>query len=223
MSMEVNQQKINEIVLNELNGQNDWHELSLLPFSQEQLYKFKDQIQWEIALKINNENITEKLIDKLLDENSILYTDERKKYINRKISKMLSKRVFDYNLIKKHIKKLGLSNVLDNNKLKISQVAELINNKPEVGMGATISAGSDCYPYTIIDVNKTGTKIKVQRDNYEPAEGYDYYDNQVYNYSSNPNGCIYEVSLRKDGKWKIVNGTSNVRIGHRSHYSDPSF
>jgi hypothetical protein len=39
--------------------------------------------------------------------------------------------------------------------------AKLIPITPEVGMGATGGAGSDCYPYTIVSVSKDGKKIEV--------------------------------------------------------------
>lgn len=97
---------------------------------------------------------------------------------------------------------------------------------PVVGMGATYYIGSDRYPYTIIAVNKTGKTICVQRDKATPAEGYDYYSKQVYNYTPNLLGDIEVYTLRKNGRFYRQGETSKygcLVIGKRNQYQDPSF
>jgi len=95
--------------------------------------------------------------------------------------------------------------------------------EPEVGMGATLSIGSDCYPATIIETNKTKTKIIIQQDLQEIDEGYDYYSNQVYKFIRNPDGEKRTFTLRKNGYWMEMNGRQILSIGHKRAYQDPSF
>lgn len=99
--------------------------------------------------------------------------------------------------------------------------------KPEVGMGATQGVGSDAYPYTIIEVSPNGKTIKVQSDKHTPAEGYDYYSNQVYNYHQNPNGEIITYTLRKNGRYHAqgepIRGGRALVVGRRCYKHDPHF
>ncbi len=99
---------------------------------------------------------------------------------------------------------------------------------PEIGMGATSGYGADCYPHTIIAISKSGKEITVQADLHHPiAEGFDYYSNQKYTYTPDPNGSTRVYTLRKNGRW-ILKGESlknggRLGIGHRRYYQDPSF
>ena len=99
---------------------------------------------------------------------------------------------------------------------------------PQVGMGATSGFGSDCYPYTIIEVSKDGKKVKVQSDAHAPVkEGFDFYANQQYDYTANPNGSVMEFRLRKNGSYvrqgDPMRGGQRLSIGNRRYYRDPSF
>ena len=101
---------------------------------------------------------------------------------------------------------------------------------PEVGMGATAGAGSDCYPYTIHRVDLTGKvkKMWVSNDNHTPTEKHEYYGNQDYTYSNDneKNPEAWELcTLRKDGYWHFGTTKSGQRIypGTRRYYQDPSF
>lgn len=98
---------------------------------------------------------------------------------------------------------------------------------PTLGMGATIGIGSDCYPATVIEVSANGKTIKVQRDNYTPSAGYDYFGNQVHTFSMNPDGITEVWTLRNHGRYvrkgdKKGNGFY-ISFGARRAYSDPSF
>ena len=100
----------------------------------------------------------------------------------------------------------------------------------EVGMGATIGVGSDCYPATIIEVEWNGDgiakAIAVQRDTAHCIGGeWPYLE---YEYHPNPKGAIEYYSLRKTGiykrkGWPLRSPGGTIGVGHRRYYQDPSF
>lgn len=94
---------------------------------------------------------------------------------------------------------------------------------PTVGMGATAGIGSDSYPYTVVEVRSPKT-IVVQADSYKPAEHHDYYANQEYVYSPNPDAGKEVYTLRKDGRWRKKGSQyQTLTLGFRRHYHDPHF
>lgn len=101
---------------------------------------------------------------------------------------------------------------------------------PEVGMGATQGAGSDCYPYTIHRVSENKKSIWVSSDNYRPIGGPRPYGmDGEYEYS-NDHGADEtqwtEYTLRKNGRYIMRGQSINSRalsIGFRRFYNDPSF
>ena len=100
-------------------------------------------------------------------------------------------------------------------------------NTPTVGMGATVGIGSDCYPYTIVSVSENLKTVIIQKDNYKPAKGYEYYGNQVYEFTPNETGSIEVWTLRNHGRY-VRKGDKKgdgyyLTIGERRAYSDPSF
>jgi len=99
-------------------------------------------------------------------------------------------------------------------------------NIPKVGDGATLCVGSDCYPYTIIEVSPDGNYVVVQEDNHTPTADCNYFGNQSYTYSTNPRGGIREFTRRKDGRYHAIGQSmksSSLSIGARRYYQDPSF
>lgn len=94
---------------------------------------------------------------------------------------------------------------------------------PEIGMGATIILWTDRNPATIIAVHPNGRKCTIQEDKATRTDTNGLSDAQSWSFDPDPNGRIYEVSLRKDGRWKIINGQTVVLIGSRDKYYDPSF
>lgn len=95
---------------------------------------------------------------------------------------------------------------------------------PTPGMGATGGAGSDRYPYTIVEVLRNGRGILVAADNYKVISGSVQDGSAEYEYSPNPEAGTVEYTLRKDGRWKLK-GHNHVEIavGHRRAYRDPHF
>lgn len=98
--------------------------------------------------------------------------------------------------------------------------------KPEVGMGVTERIGSDCYPYTVVNVI-SDKKIEVTRDTATATENSNYFGSQEYAYESNMDGNRMVLSRRKNGRWYQVGQKmecwSGFRLGHRRYYQDPHF
>ncbi len=119
----------------------------------------------------------------------------------------------------------SLTRRVKNEELLLSKKDNVI---PQVGMGATTGAGSDCYPHTIIEVSPMLDWIIIQADRYEPVEGFNYYSNQQYNYFPNAKGARTKYTLRKNGRY-MQDGTPmkydfhRVAIDFRRYYQDPSF
>lgn len=92
----------------------------------------------------------------------------------------------------------------------------------KVGDGATVGAGSDCYPATVIKI--TPTRITVQRDFYRNTNGENFMSGHpTFEYTPNPNGSIDTYSVRKNGR-TLLAGCNHGGLGHgRRYYSDPHF
>lgn len=89
----------------------------------------------------------------------------------------------------------------------------------EVGTLATGSYYSDCYPYEVIAITPSGKTVTIRRLDSEPAEGYDYFSNQVHTFTSNPNNEEIKVRLGKFG-WKSSAGL-RVSFGFAKEYRNP--
>lgn len=95
---------------------------------------------------------------------------------------------------------------------------------PEVGMGATWSPWTDCYPCTIVVV--TPRTLVTRDDEYEVVGGSILDGSAKYEYSPNPEGSEKVWTLRKNGRWVRQGETMNGRsltIGIRRAYRDPSY
>ncbi len=109
--------------------------------------------------------------------------------------------------------------------------------KPEAGMGATVSIGSDRHAYTVLEAEQTkrGWDIKIQSDRCVAAEGHDYYGTQKYTYVGNPKGDVKrfryfpnletwrEIRLNSKGNLVLAYSSYRLHVGERDSYSDPSF
>lgn len=100
-------------------------------------------------------------------------------------------------------------------------------NTLAVGDGATVGIGSDQYPYTIIAINKNGKEVVIQRDDYSPAPGYEYYGSQVYEYTRNTNNKLEVWTLRNNGHYAKKGSPKGscyyLSFNGRNAYRDPSF
>ncbi len=93
-----------------------------------------------------------------------------------------------------------------------------------VGLGATMSIGSDRYPYTVVGFNKSGKTITVVRDNFtaDKEGGHDYFGTQKWIYTpGNPANVETARWSNKRGCYQIK-GT-RLSVGKREAYQDPSF
>lgn len=127
------------------------------------------------------------------------------------------------------------------------------SHEPTVGMGATEVMFSDRHAYTVIEVLTAKKvvvqqdtairldyfcedchvhgKLTVEQAKTEgrpcptcgkrvpPMFG----DSQLYHFEPNPNGYKTTVSLRKDGRWRVVKGFTVYVLGSRSEHYDYSF
>lgn len=98
---------------------------------------------------------------------------------------------------------------------------------PYVGEGVTYGWGSDRYPATIIEVSKNLRTIVIQDDTATPIkEGYDYYSNQKYDITPNPEGGKQTFTWRDRGVWVkkgLAKASGFLSFSGRDKYSDPSF
>ncbi|MCK9524331.1 MAG: hypothetical protein M0R49_00165 [Limnochordia bacterium] len=112
--------------------------------------------------------------------------------------------------------------------------------KPEVGMKATHVLWSDSHAYTIIEVNKAGTKVTVQRDRVEAKHkpedlgfvpgGFvghcSTQDKQEWETFPDPQGSKRKFSLRKNGRWCEVGDACTgpaLKIGYGIEFYDYNF
>jgi hypothetical protein len=94
---------------------------------------------------------------------------------------------------------------------------------PKVGDGATIQLWSDQHACTVIQVTQNGKRIVVQRDKAIRTEPISVSDAQEYTFEPDPNGSIIIASLRQDGIYREVGGTTPIYIGSRHEFYDYSF
>ena len=92
-----------------------------------------------------------------------------------------------------------------------------------VGDGATLVMWSDRHACTIIDIRKNGRLIVIQEDTATRTDKNGRSESQAYTFACNPDGQIYEATLRQDGTFKVKGSQTGVLVGHRSHYYDYSF
>jgi hypothetical protein len=94
------------------------------------------------------------------------------------------------------------------------------NVMPVVGMGATMSLGSDRYAYTVVAVLNP-KKVMVVRDDVVYRA-----DRSGYGEIYSPGAGDAEVAtLRKDGRWHLGTKLEDpfLRLGVRNAYCDPHF
>ena len=107
--------------------------------------------------------------------------------------------------------------------------------KPEVGMGVTMSIGSDSYPYEIVEIIDE-KHLAVRRLDYKAKPNSDYFGHQEYEYFSREDSPLTYLMFRNN-RWREqmkdnVTGKPTRRLGSKwEHWSigravayfDPSF
>ena len=105
---------------------------------------------------------------------------------------------------------------------------------PYVGMPATLLSWTDRNPATVVEVNNLKRYIVVQEDDARRIDRNGLGEQQVYEYTPNPNGHRRIFRKMKNGQWaehfvnpetkRLVKASScGLRLGHREKYEDPSF
>ncbi len=90
------------------------------------------------------------------------------------------------------------------------------------GIGATKLSGSDLYPFTIIEVSKTGKRVNVQADTYIRTDKNGQSESQTYEYARKIDNPIITLLPRKNGTWHNKNAGTFI-LGERKAYQDPNF
>ena len=221
-NMEFNKEQLVAAILS---GELDWGKITNKAiFTEEEIKEYKDQIKWNnsfyngsINRYLNNHN---EFLDELMEKG--YFNLKNDSYIKNLIGSYLAK---DKWFITKWCKK-GILNFRDiicyrshNNcdKFKPTEVVQIVG-PAKVGDKATLSVGSDRYPYEVIWTNKSGLKIKLRK--MKAINHGDYY-NQDYTYESDINGEIIMANLNSKGNYKS-NGLY-ISIGKARQYLDPSF
>ncbi len=110
------------------------------------------------------------------------------------------------------------------NNLMSNIMSEITPPTPEVGMGATACYYTDRHAFTIVRVSKSGKVFWMRRDNVKRLDFHGMSDGQEYEYTTDPYGKEFRVSLRSDGKFKMANSHHvTVLVGVRKEYYDYSF
>jgi hypothetical protein len=100
---------------------------------------------------------------------------------------------------------------------------------PSVGMGCTTSAGSDCYPHTIVAVADDLSYIATTSDEVKHVgKPCQYGEDGNWVYTTNWDGARALWTLRKDGNYYregagMGRSYNSIAVGHRRYYQDPSF
>lgn len=94
--------------------------------------------------------------------------------------------------------------------------------KPKVGDGATQSVGSDCYPFTIIEVSPSGKTLTLQRDDAHRIDRNGLSEDQRYIYTRATSGALRTARWSEKRQRYLVDGRP-VSVGVRRYYQDPSF
>lgn len=217
---------IETILAGELTGENDWNLISKSKLTLDQMRTFKNQLNWHVVFRTNaNKNIDNKFIDELIEEGIIKY-EKNDYYSTAMFMDIQEKHAVDIWFIKKYKDYFDIRVIGMLGKFKASELLNMFG-KPSVGTGVTYTIGSDSYPYTVIESDPKGLKIKIQSDTAIPFRDYknsnNFYVDQTYKYECNPNGNIIELRLNAKGRWKNGDDCGAYSFGTRRKYLDPSF
>jgi|LauGreDrversion4_2_1035121.scaffolds.fasta_scaffold74102_4 hypothetical protein len=105
-------------------------------------------------------------------------------------------------------------------------MSEVTPDVPEIGMGVTRLCWSDRNAFTVIDI-LSSSEIRVQRDRAKRVDNNGMSDCQTWEFQRDPNGSIYHLTLRKNGRWKQKGVRSKSSdgwlLGTRQEHFDFSF
>jgi hypothetical protein len=90
------------------------------------------------------------------------------------------------------------------------------------GLGATLSVGSDRYPYTLVGWTANGEIIYLTADEYTRTDKNGQSESQTYTYKTNPDAPPEKAVWSRTQKRYRVGGTG-IYLGERKAYLDPGF
>jgi len=98
-------------------------------------------------------------------------------------------------------------------------------NEWKVGDGVTVRYVTDCYPYTVVEINRNGKEIVIQEDTANRESGA--WPNWTYSYMRNAFGRKMTFTFRKNGAWRqkgddMRHTGASIYAGRRK-YQDPGF
>jgi hypothetical protein len=98
-------------------------------------------------------------------------------------------------------------------------------NTPSIGDLATYYIGSDCYPYTVVAISKTGYKVTLQARKARRVDSNGYGGEQRWITVEDPEGATMTATRRKDGRYRSTGATyyGRVAFGSARMYQDPCF
>lgn len=102
-------------------------------------------------------------------------------------------------------------------------MAESTPPTPEEGMGATACYYTDRQAFTVTRVSDSGKSFWMSRDKAVRIDQHGMSDAQEYAYVTDPDGGNFAVTLRKNGKYKMMGSSVTVLVGVRREYYDHSF
>jgi len=99
-----------------------------------------------------------------------------------------------------------------------------LTGTPPVGELATYGIGSDQYPYTVIEVSKSGHRVTLQARKSRRVDSNGYSENQRWITVEDPNGETMVVTRRGDGSYAPKGKKCGyITFGDAGSYLDPSF
>lgn len=93
----------------------------------------------------------------------------------------------------------------------------------KIGVGATVSVGSDRIPCTVIKISKNKFKLVLQQDKYIRLDNNNMSDSQEYAYETDLNGTLYHAYKDKNENYYCKEFNSIVILGLRRRFYDYSF
>jgi|ERR1035437_900944 hypothetical protein len=97
------------------------------------------------------------------------------------------------------------------------------NEKPKIGMGATVFHYTDRSAATVERISKSGKVVWLREDRAVRLDKYGQSETQSYMFEPIAYGKLFRASKRKDGQWRISNDDRKVVLGVRDAYHDYSF
>ena len=212
-----------EIVALTLEDKKVWYELAYQNiFTFEEIEKYFSNINWNIyCFRFTTSNYkNDELISifQMLLDNDVLD--------NSSLTELCVNVPMDKEFMLKNKNKLKFDVIFLGNKkaekfTKTEMVKYGLINVPKVGEHCTKIIGSDRYPYEVVEVSKSGLQCKIRKLDVKPAEGFDYFSNQEYIYSSNENNSVEIIKMNNKGVY--TNNKMRIKFGIANYYQDPCF